>query len=89
MGWDVPLLTGGGSLGRDCAHSPTPSPRNQKICWEFYDGFRVICCDITDLESTQQEADTKVMLHAIYRVHNEGVDHDNDTDNYHRHWSLI
>jgi len=25
------------------------------------------------------------MLHAIYSVYNEGVDHDNDTNNYHRH----
>lgn len=40
--------------------------------------------DIAALESTQQEADTRVMLHAIYSVHNEGVDrvviHGNDTD---------
>jgi len=40
--------------------------------------------DIAALESTQQEADTRVMLHAIYSVQNEGVDrvviHDNDTD---------
>ncbi len=39
--------------------------------------------DITALESTQQEADTRVMLHAIYSVQNEGVDrvviHANDT----------
>jgi len=90
MGWDVPLLTLGG-LGRGCAPSPTPTPPPppQKICWEFYDGFRVTWCDITALESTQQEADTRVMRHAIYSVHNEGVDHDNDTDNYHRHLSVI
>ena len=68
---------------------PFAHPPPQKICCEFYDGFRVIWCDITDLESTQPRADPRVMLYAIYSVHNEGVDHDNDTDNYHRHMSLI
>jgi len=68
---------------------PLRPPPPQKICWEFYDGFRVIWCDITALESTQQEADTRVMLYAIYSAHNEGVDYDNDTDNCHRQLSLI
>ena len=40
--------------------------------------------DVTALESTQQEADTRVMLHAIYSVQNEDVErviiHGNDTD---------
>ena len=40
--------------------------------------------DIAALESTQQAADTRVMLHAIYNVQNDGVDrvviHGNDTD---------
>ena len=40
--------------------------------------------DIAALESTQQEADTRVMLHTIYSVQNESVDrvviHASDTD---------
>ena len=40
--------------------------------------------NISDLESTQQEADTRVILHTIYSVKNEDVDriiiHANDTD---------
>ena len=40
--------------------------------------------DIAELESTQQEADTRVILHSMYSVHNEGVDrvviYANDTD---------
>ena len=36
------------------------------------------------LESTQQEADTRIILHTLYSVQNEGVDrvvtHANDTD---------
>jgi len=31
----------------------------------------------------------KSIYSVIYSVHNEGVDHDSDTDNYHRHLSLI
>jgi len=86
MGWDVPLLTGGEVWEGTVPLRPPPP---QRICWEFYDGYRVIWCDITALKSTQQEAGTRVMLHPIYSVHNEGVDHDNDSDNYHRHLSLI
>ena len=44
---------------------------------------------MTASEATQQEADTRVMLHAIYSVYKKGVDHDNDADNKHRHTSLI
>jgi hypothetical protein len=40
--------------------------------------------DVADLESTQQEADTRVILHSLYSVHHEEVDrviiHGNDTD---------
>ena len=40
--------------------------------------------DVPGLESTQQEADTRVIFHTIYSVQNEGVDrvisHANDTD---------
>ena len=40
--------------------------------------------DVAALESTQQEADTRVILHAVYSVQNEEVDrviiHANDTD---------
>jgi len=89
----------GAKWGGMCPSSPGESGNGlcpfahlppQKICWEFYGGFRLIWCDITALKSTQQEADTRVMLHIIYSVHNEGVDHDNDTDNNcHRQLSLI
>ena len=40
--------------------------------------------DVPALESTQQEADTRIILHTLYSVKNEGVDrviiHANDTD---------
>ena len=40
--------------------------------------------DVAALESTQQEADTRVVLHSIYSVQNEDVEriiiHANDTD---------
>ena len=40
--------------------------------------------DVADLESTHQEADTRVILHFVYSVQNEGVErviiHANDTD---------
>lgn len=40
--------------------------------------------DVADLESTHQEADTRVILHSVYSVQNEGVErviiHANDTD---------
>lgn len=40
--------------------------------------------DVPALESTQQEADTRIILHTLYSVQNEGVDrvviHANDTD---------
>ena len=40
--------------------------------------------DVAELESTQQEADTRVILHSVYSVQHERVDrviiHANDTD---------
>ncbi len=40
--------------------------------------------DVPALESTQQEADTRIILHTLYSVQNEGVDrvviHASDTD---------
>ena len=40
--------------------------------------------DVPALESTQQEADTRVIVHTLYSVQNEGVErvviHANDTD---------
>ena len=43
-----------------------------------------IVADVAALESTQQEADTRVILHSIYSVQNEDVEriitHANDTD---------
>lgn len=40
--------------------------------------------DVADLETTHQEADTRVILHFVYSVQNEGVErviiHANDTD---------
>ena len=74
-----------GEYGKGLCPSPTPTP-------EIVLGIFMMVSEWYDLRSlpwsTQQEADTRVMLHAIYSVHNEGVDHDNDTDNYHRHMSL-
>ena len=62
------------------------------VCWQWLQkdetkGVLVTDGIVTDgaaLESTQQEADTRVMLHSIYTVQNEDVKriiiHENDTD---------
>ena len=68
----------------------TPSPTRLLLGGGFKDETKSVLLtedaitDVSNLESTQTKADTRVILHTVYSVKNEGMErviiHANDTD---------